>query len=240
MSPPTERCATQSCVASLSGLSGANSASVFRLSPETEGHRLGPTTSWGMQLSTDSLFNGFALSVTERSNVSAAALPARGDGTQTWATPRHIIDAVDLPFALDACAQPATAKVGRFYALERGENGLHDPWLDATWCNPPYEEQARWLARGAYLAETEGIRSAHLVLASTSSLYWRPMTFERGTVDFYEGRIAFLDARGRPVRGASFASALVQFGPGSTVGVVRTRSAETGRIVGTSRQWRLL
>lgn len=170
-------------------------------------------------------------------STGAPAIPARGDGTQTWATPWHIVRAVErdsfggVPFALDCCAQPHTAKTSKFYALERGDNGLVDTWLDATWQNPPYGEQDKWLARAAYFASI-GINVACLVLASTSSLYWRPLTFDRGEVHFYEGRIAFLDETNTPVKGASFSSALVLLGPRFKPGVVRIRSAETGEIIG--------
>lgn len=170
--------------------------------------------------------------------MNAPALPARGDGVQTWATPWHIVRAIEavdfggVPFDLDACAQPHTAKATRFYSLEAGHNGKRDPWRDHTWCNPPYEEQDEWIAKGVYEAEERGVNSAHLVLASTSSKYWRRMTFERGTVDFYEGRIAFLDETGTPVKGASFSSALVLLGPKFRAGVVRVRDAVTGALVG--------
>ena len=166
-------------------------------------------------------------------------MPARGDHVQTWATPPYIVDAIGLPFDLDCCAQPHTAKVQRHYAIERGEDGMRLPWLDATWCNPPYAEQDRWLARAAYFG-TLGVRVACLVLASTSSLYWRPLTFECGTVDFYEGRIAFLDDDGVPNVGASFSSALVLYGPGFAPNVVRIRSAATGHLIGEPMQRRLL
>lgn len=176
--------------------------------------------------------------------MSDLAIPARGDSTQTWGTPWHIVRAIERDrgsaFALDVCAQQHTAKAPLHYAIERHEDGLALPWADASWCNPPYFEQDKWLARGAYLAESRGVHSAHLVLASTSSLYWRPSTFERGTVDFYEGRIAFLDESGVAVKGASFSSALVLYGPRHPAGLVRSRSAETGELIGGSRQWRML
>lgn len=170
--------------------------------------------------------------------MTKTALPGRGDGTQTWATPWHIVHAVEeelgARFALDACAQPHTAKADRFFALERGENGLASPWVDMTWCNPPYAEQDQWLARAAYFGGL-GMRVVCLPMASTSSLYWRPTCFERGTVDFFEGRIAFLDATGAPVAGASFSSALVFFGPGFEPRRVRYRSAATGRLIAEAR-----
>lgn len=167
------------------------------------------------------------------------AIPARGDSTQTWATPWPIVRAIErdsfggVPFALDCCAQPHTAKAERFYALENGDDGMVQAWVNATWQNPPYAEQDRWLARAAYFGSL-GVHVACLVLASTSSLYWRPLTIERGTVDFYEGRIAFLNADGVPVKGASFSSALVLYGPRFRPGVIRYRSAETGELI--SRQ----
>lgn len=173
--------------------------------------------------------------------MTTPALPARGDSTQTWATPPHLVDAIardsfgGVAPSLDCCAQPHTAKAAKFYAIENGDDGMAMPWLDWTFQNPPYTEQDRWLARAAYFGSL-GVRVACLVLASTSSLYWRPTTIERGTVDFYEGRIAFLNASGTPVKGASFSSALVLYGPGFAPGVVRYRSAETGELLGSRAQ----
>lgn len=160
----------------------------------------------------------------------------RGKRVQTYATPWHIVDAVahdsfgGAPFALDVAAKASTSKALAFYGLPHG-NGLRDPWLDGSWCNPPYDEQQAWLARAHWHAR-KGVHSACLVLASTSTLYWRPLVWETATVDFFEARIAFLDeATGEPARNNSLASALVLIGPRFLPGVVRVRSAETGRLL---------
>jgi phage N-6-adenine-methyltransferase len=156
-----------------------------------------------------------------------------GPSIQNYATPWPLVWVVErelgVRFALDACAEEWSTKAEHFYSLP--QNGLAEKWRDATWCNPPYEEQDRWLARGAYWADL-GVRSVHLVKASTSALYWRPLTFERGVVDLFEGRIAFIDpATGEPKPGSSFASAMVWMGPGFEPGVVRVRSAESFELV---------
>lgn len=154
---------------------------------------------------------------------------------QCYETPWTHVRAVEadsfggLPFALDVAASASNRKADRHYSV--ADNGLRRTWVDRTWCNPPYENQGEWLAMGVYWAR-QGIRSAFLVLASTSANYWRPCCFDAGTVDFYEGRIAFTDpATGKPRKGFDRASALVLLGPGFTPRTVRYRDARTGRLI---------
>ena len=164
---------------------------------------------------------------------------------QCYETPWTHVRAVEadsfggLPFALDVAASEHNRKAARHYSVE--DNGLSSLWVDRTWCNPPYENQGDWLARGVYWAREHGVRSAFLVLASTSANYWRPCCFEAGVVDFYEGRIAFTDpATGQPRKGFDRASALVLLGPGFPPRTVRYRDAKTGQLIGTDPQPRLL
>lgn len=156
-------------------------------------------------------------------------------GEQCYETPWTHVRAVEadsfggLSFALDVAANEHNRKALRHYSVH--DNGLSSPWVDRVWCNPPYENQGEWLARGVYWARL-GVRSAFLVLASTSANYWRPCCFEAGTVDFYEGRIAFTDpTTGKPRKGFDRASALVLLGPGFTPRTVRYRDARTGRLI---------
>ncbi len=159
---------------------------------------------------------------------------------QDWATPQHLVDAVaedsfgGRAFDLDVAACAHNAKAPAYYDLEG--NGRSSLWAaPQCWCNPPYEDQGEWLARAVWHAREHGISTASLVLASTSALYWRPCAWEAGVVDFYEGRISFLDEHGVLRGGFDRASALVLVGPKFQPGVVRVRDAETGRLITTQR-----
>ena len=155
---------------------------------------------------------------------------------QDWATPPHIVEAVAVdsfngrPFDLDVAAYASNAKAPAYYDL--AGNGMTSLWAaPQVWCNPPYENQGEWLARAVWHAREYGISVALLVLASTSALYWRPCVWDVATVDFYEGRIAFLDGDGVEQPGFDRASALVLVGPAFRAGVVRVRDASTGRLI---------
>lgn len=172
-----------------------------------------------------------------------------GPSEQRYGTPPHLVSALELElrrrFDLDAGAEPWSAKAVRFYT-ER-DNGLVKPWAPLTWYNPPYNDQARWLAKAIVECAERGVLSAGLLKASTSERYWRPSTYEIGTTDFYEGRISFIAppegvwkgkgksrrfiAGGEPVDGADFANALVWIGPGVKARHDRYRSAKTGLLI---------
>lgn len=155
--------------------------------------------------------------------------------SQTYGTPWHIVraleDEIGRRFTLDVCAESWSRKCDLWF--DEKMDGLKQPWTDWSWCNPPYSNQQGWLRRGVEQAK-RGIHSAHLILASTSASYWRELAFESGTVDFYEGRIAFLHpVTHQPVKGFSHASAVVLLGPRFPPGVIRVRSALTGHRVGS-------
>jgi phage N-6-adenine-methyltransferase len=159
-----------------------------------------------------------------------------GDGEQCWETPWHIVRAIEndthngFAFHLDVAASVQNHKADRFIALPM--NGLVEPWSPRNWCNPPYADQESWLKRAAYFAREYGYTTSCLVLASTSALYWRDVVVPNATVDYYRGRIAFLDTvTQQPIDNNSYANAVVHFGPRFMGHTTRWRDAETGLLI---------
>lgn len=169
-----------------------------------------------------------------------------GPSEQRYGTPPHLVRAIELEmrrrFDLDAGAEAWSAKAERFYTID--DDGLAQPWAPFTFYNPPYSDQQTWLGKAVREAALRGVLSVGLVQAAVSNRYFRPATYEVGTIDFYEGRIAYLAppegvrrkngsfiAGGEPVDGADFASCLVWIGPGARRHTVRWRDAKTGLLI---------
>ena len=125
----------------------------------------------------------------------------------TWATPASVFERAcemtSVRPALDVCATAKTAKCAAWYGPggERGD-GLCADWDRTWWCNPPYSEVAKWVAKAhaaiEYRPATEGLM---LVFAKTDTAWWH--TYVEGRTDivrpyFWRGRIRFVDANGRP------------------------------------------
>lgn len=48
-------------------------------------------------------------------------------------------------FTLDVAAAPHNAKTANYYT--RLADGLLQPWTGSVWCNPPYSDLGRWVAK---------------------------------------------------------------------------------------------
>lgn len=126
-----------------------------------------------------------------------------------WATPRDRLEewAREFgPFDLDVAADEANAVTPRFYTLV--EDGLSQPWTGTVWCNPPYSNVAKWIAK-AHQAAQEGATVVCLVPARTDTRWWHEHVTEATGVRFLKGRLKFGDA----TAAAPFPSALVVFRP---------------------------
>lgn len=143
--------------------------------------------------------------------------------SDTWATPAWIVEWVRQtagwpPFDFDPACVAATAKAPRYITPETG-NGLWDPWEGQTiWLNPPYSNQALWLARAARESRLEGKRVAALVMPSFDAGYFRPTVWqEAAEVWLIEGRIAF-EMDGEPRPGGNVRSCVVIYDPAVSIG----------------------
>jgi phage N-6-adenine-methyltransferase len=111
-----------------------------------------------------------------------------------WATPQKLVEAAAarlgvLDFALDAAATPENAKAPRFYTRE--DSGLLHPWLNPTWCNPPYSIVA-YFAKHAAEQARNGVRVALLVPARTDTRWWHKHVMPRAlSLHFVVGRVTF-------------------------------------------------
>lgn len=134
--------------------------------------------------------------------------------TDTWLTPRWILDKLDH-FDTDPCCPPDMPwkTADRMYTIV--DNGLMQPWVDRVWCNPPYGNDAKtWLERLA--AHGNGIA---LIFARTETdAFHRHVWGKADGIMFLRGRIDFLRADGKKHKGtgrngnAGAPSCLVAYG----------------------------
>ena len=150
---------------------------------------------------------GMADSVTRK---ALGTNESNSGGSDEWLTPRAVLDALG-PFDLDPCSplperRPwSTAR----HHLTIADDGLRTPWVGRVWCNPPYADAGRWLAR---LAE-HGTGTA-LVFARTETRAWHDHVWAKATgVLFIKGRLKFCyPVTGKPGDAASAPSALIAYG----------------------------
>ena len=98
------------------------------------------------------------------------------------------------PFDLDAAALPHNAKCGWFYSPKR--SGLTNPWSGRVWCNPPYSDIDRWVAR-AWDQSDNCERIVMLLPANrTEQAWWQdmiePYRGKQIKVHFLRGRRRFI------------------------------------------------
>lgn len=131
----------------------------------------------------------------------APACHSANMGTDTWLTPRPLIEALG-PFSLDPCAAPEprpwpTADVH----ITLPTDGLSQPWtkLGTIWCNPPYgRETTRWLARCAHHRELGGNALVLIFARTETDMFTRYVWPKAHAITFLAGRLTFCDWRGQP------------------------------------------
>jgi phage N-6-adenine-methyltransferase len=153
-----------------------------------------------------------------------------GGDKDAWSTPAWLVEWVrgELgweQFDFDPCAAPDTTKASEFLSEQTGD-GLSMTWRGPNvWCNPPYSQGGRWLAKASQESQENGLRIAALVLPSFDAAYWRPTVWDcAAELWLLEGRIQF-ERNGRPVIGSMNKSCLVVYDR------ARARTAQDGPVV---------
>ena len=121
------------------------------------------------------------------SSIAPPAHTRNSDTTDSWITPRWLVDRLG-PFNLDPCAaipQPWPC-ADRQYTVN--DNGLIQPWRGLVFCNPPYGlRAAAWLERMA--EHSDGIA---LVFARTeTAMFFKHVWPHASALLFLRGRLSF-------------------------------------------------
>jgi hypothetical protein len=130
-------------------------------------------------------------------------------GTVRWLTPPHIVEALGK-FDLDPCGAPGHDLAAHTFLLERGDDGLRDPWFGRVWVNPPYGAEAwTWLDK---LAE-HGTGTALIFARTETAGFVATVWAKASALLFLHGRLHFHHADGTRARAnAGAPSVLVAYG----------------------------
>ena len=83
-------------------------------------------------------------------------------------------------------------------------DGLNVEWGEKNFCNPPYNENAKWADKAIEEAK-KGKIIALLIPARTDTRYFRKLVDYGACITFFTGRLHFDDYKGQP----PFASMIV-------------------------------
>lgn len=138
------------------------------------------------------------------------------EAKQGWATPQWLYDALRarFTFVLDAAADAENTKCIMFY--DEKANGLMRPWLDATFCNPPWGDIGPWVTKAGFEAN-RGVRSVLLLPQLGLTTSWYKAARARCVTEILSPRIAYVGPGSAPSGG----SMLLLFGQSMHVGEIR-------------------
>ena len=151
---------------------------------------------------------------------------------QDWGSPQALFDRwnKEYDFTVDACATEENKKLERFWSEK--EDGLKQSWVsEHPFCNPPYKDTARWLAK----READDATAVFLLPANTDTNWFHTYIVGKAvSVFFFKQRIKFVGPSGN---GPGFPSMLVEFHKGVSPDKTYfgSRCSKTGRILSDSQ-----
>lgn len=125
-----------------------------------------------------------------------------------WSTPQAFYDRCndEFGFDLDACATDENHKCDNYFTIE--DDGLSQEWGGhRVWCNPPYSQIDKWVAKAFYETRNDNTLVALLIPSRTDTKYFHNYINNRAEIRFVKGRLKFGDGK----NSAPFPSMLVIF-----------------------------
>jgi ParB family transcriptional regulator, chromosome partitioning protein len=158
---------------------------------------------------------------------------AAGGGSVEWYTPRSYLERArqvmgdfDLDPASSAVAQEQVRAKSYFTV---GDDGLSQPWNGRVWCNPPYCEAGKFVAKLIDEFSAGRISQAVLLVNSYTDTRWfHDAAAACAAICFTKGRIYFERPDGERLEQPAYGSAFIYFG--EHVGRFRGAFGEVGGI----------
>lgn len=125
-----------------------------------------------------------------------------------WETPQAFFDKLndEFNFDLDVCATDENHKCANYFTVN--DNGLLKSWGGYNvWCNPPYSEISKWVAKAFYETRNDNTVVVLLIPSRTDTRYFHDYILNRAEIRFVKGRLKFSNSN----QGAPFSSMLVIF-----------------------------
>lgn len=113
---------------------------------------------------------------------------------QDWKTPKAVYQTLDAEFGFDFDPCPTNPDF----------DGLSCEWGQVNYCNPPYNELAKWLEKG-FVEWKKGKTVVFLIPSRTDTIAWHKYCMKATEIRFIKGRLSFDDNGGR----ATFPSAII-------------------------------
>ncbi len=116
-----------------------------------------------------------------------------------WETPQKVFDDLneEFHFNLDPCSTDENCKC--FFHFTKEQNGLNQPWGGwRVFCNPPYSEIEKWVAKAFYEGHQDGTIVVLLIPARTDTRYFHDYILNRSEIRFIKGRLRFSDSDNAP------------------------------------------
>lgn len=129
--------------------------------------------------------------------------------TDTWITPKWIIDQIGLS-DLDPCAFLVNGKplveTARHYITEE-QDGLTTPWFGTVFVNFPYSQSRVWMKKCS-----EYNNGIVLCFARTDVKAWQENVRNATGINFINKRVSFLNNKGEKLSNGNAPSALIAWG----------------------------
>lgn len=122
-----------------------------------------------------------------------------------WRTPLDLAQEVRGVFGgnieLDPCTEPGNHLRAIHYYTER-DDGLMLPWVDGTWCNPPYDQMRDWLEKAEYEASLGASIGFLTSVARTEQAYFQRFVRHATCTQWLNSKLRH--SEGQPAMLASF------------------------------------